>query len=269
MEESEVVSPSRIERLLELACVYNIPLSITTESRDRMYRYKSRMLEMNKAPGARSLIIDHPVTDGPAIALKPETVITVFFALDRERFIFETQVLRKTTFALASRRKISVLEIAYPNVLYSGERRMYYRVPVPMGKPISVECGVIGDVGDWLVQEPGTWNFPSHIRFDGRILNLSVGGMVLAVKEGGSSTARMGTKLGLRFSLAHDETPISLKGIIRRMGRKASTGEETVAIEFIDIAEKFDYKLAINRLYRYVAERQREIIKSGAKQELH
>ncbi|RJP71561.1 MAG: hypothetical protein C4532_07315 [Candidatus Abyssobacteria bacterium SURF_17] len=264
MEEPEVVSPSRIERLLDLASVYNVPLSITAESRDKLYRYKSRMLDFRKAPGSNTLIIDHPVTDGPAIALVPDTRITVYFALDRKRFLFESTVVRKVSFTLASRRKISALEIAYPNALASGQRRSYYRVSVPSGKLVSVECGVVSGRTDWFVQEPGTWNFPSRVQFEGRIVNVSVGGILLAVKDAARGVATVGTKLGLWFSLAPNETPVVLKGIVRRVDRASSGEEDTVAIEFIDTAEKFEYKLAINRLFRYVAERQREIIKTGA-----
>ncbi|UCD58493.1 MAG: PilZ domain-containing protein [Candidatus Hydrogenedentota bacterium] len=263
--ETDVVSPSRIERLLELASAYNVPLLVTTESRGNTYRYKSRMLEMRVLPGRNTLIIDHPITDGPAIALTRDTPVTVFFALDRNRLVFDSRVIGKSTFTLAIHRETTALEITYPNVLKSGERRSYYRVPVPKGKPISTECGMIADVSDWVVQEPGAWNFPSSAQFEGRIVDISVGGILLAIRKTGKNIPKVGTKLGLRFSVAAGETPIVLKGIVRRILEGPSTEENTIGVEFIDTAEEFEYKLAINRLYRYVAERQRQIGKSGTK----
>ncbi|GAB4332006.1 MAG: hypothetical protein Kow0099_03630 [Candidatus Abyssubacteria bacterium] len=265
MEQSDIVSTSRIERLIDLACAYNVPLLITVESRDTLYRYKSRMLEMQKGAGTASLIIDIPITDGPAVALKPGLIMNVYFALDEKRYLFESAVLRKTTFTLENKRKTSALEISYPNILRSGQRRQYFRVPVPLGRPISVECGVMGNRTDWLTQEPGAWNFPSRLRFEGRIINISVGGMLLAMKRAHGVTARVGVRLGMRFALAPNETPIALKGIIRRIEEGPTAEEIRVGVEFIDTNEKFDYRLAINRLYRYVAETRRETIQSGPK----
>lgn len=256
-EQSEFVSTSRIERLLELACAYNVPLLITIESRDAIFRYKSRMLEMQKAVDGDSLIIDIPMTDGPAIALKPGVNVNVFFALNEKRYLFESVVLRKATLTLASKRKTPAIEISYPNILRIADRRQHVRVSIPLGRPISVQCGVVGDKADWLAQEPGTWNFPSRLRFEGRIVNVSVGGMLLATTGKTGAAARVGVKLGMRFALAPNESPIALKGIIRRVEQGDSAGETRIGIEFIDTNEKFDYKLAINRLYRYVAERQK------------
>jgi c-di-GMP-binding flagellar brake protein YcgR len=264
VREPELVSPTRIDRLLELASVYNVPLTITVDSDDMTYRYKSRMFEVRRIGSTRRLVIDHPVTDGPAIALVPHTPITAFFALDHERFFFDAEIIHKITFTLSSKRNVSAFEISYPNVLKAGQRRMFFRVPVPLGRPISVECGVIGERTDWLVQEPGTWNFPTHVHFEGRILNISVGGMLLAINHS-LSHLPVGTKLGMRFSLSPDENPLSLKGIIRRIEQRTLKQEDAIGIEFIDCAEKFEYKLAINRLYRYVAERQREILATGAR----
>jgi c-di-GMP-binding flagellar brake protein YcgR len=263
MTEQDVVSPSRIERVLELACAYNVPLSLVTESGGTVYRYKSRMLDMKKPPSVSSLVIDYPVTDGPAIALKPRIEITLYLALDQERFAFESKVLRKTTFTLESRRSISALEIAYPHVLRSDQRRAYYRVPVPVGKPIAVKCAVVDDAGESFTPEPGAWNFPPDKQFQGTIMNLSVGGMLVALTEAVRSLVDVETRIGVRLLLAHDETPLVLKGIVRRIETGHAPDEFRVGVEFIDTEEAFECKLAINRLYRYVAERQREIIKSG------
>ena len=265
MQEPKVVSPSRIERLIDLACAYNVPLSVNAESGDKTYRYKSRMLEKKKTPGSTRLIIDQPVTDGPAIALKPKTQITLFFALEQGRFAFDSAVLRKTTFALGSRRSIAALEITYPNVLKSGQRRAFYRVDIPLIRPVDIECGIIGDVAGPDAEEAGARNFLSRTRFEGRTVNISAGGMLVTIEMADSISSEVGTKLVLQFSLAKNETPLRLKGIIRRVETKPSTKEVRVAIEFVDTAETFEYKLAINRLYRFIAEKQREIILSEAK----
>ena len=265
MEDQALASPSRIERTLELACAYNAPLSINAESGDDIYRYKSRMLDMRKARGSRSLVIDQPASEGPAIALRPNIQITLFFAIEQGRYAFDSVVLRKTEFTLGNRRKISALEISYPNVLKSGQRRAYFRVPIPLRAPIDVDCTVIGEVAGKTVENEDAGNALLRPRLRGRTINISVGGMLIVLEEGATDLADVGTKLALQFSLEKNETPIRLSAIIRRLEKKSATDQFRMGIEFVDIDVTFENKLAVNRLYRYVAERQREIIQSGSK----
>ncbi len=261
MDEREVVSPSRIERLLELACAYNVPLTVTVESGDKLYTYRSRMLEQREKVGANSLLVDYPMTSGPAIALKPGMPLTVHFSLEKQRFLFHASVIGKTLYTFLDRRKATVLEIEYPTVLVRGQRRSYHRVPPPPDQPISVNCRMTGDVIDWLDKEAesaGSARQPTQFR--GTIVNVSVGGMLMAVRETEQPDLEEGKKVGLRFSVAKKESPILIKGIIRRIEEDESTGELRVAIEWIDTEEMYEYRLAMNRIYKYVAERQREVI---------
>ena len=63
LEERDVLSPARVARFLELGCAYNTPISISSESRKKTHRYKSRMLDIRKASNANIIIIDQPVAD--------------------------------------------------------------------------------------------------------------------------------------------------------------------------------------------------------------
>jgi len=267
IEDPALGSPSRILRLLELACAYNSPLSIHTDSDDEIYRYKSRMLDMKETSGSRSIIIDQPVADGPAAPLRPDAEITLFFAIEQGRYAFDSTVLKRSDFELGERRTVRALEIAYPNVLKSGQRHAYYRVPIPLRKPIHVDCLVVGDFTYATEEDENHIKLPPKGQLKARTIDLSVGGMLVAFEEGDTHLADVGTKLALRFSLERNETPIRLNGIIRRVVRKAAREQVQAGIEFIDINRAFEYKLAINRLYKYIAERQREILKSGSKQD--
>ncbi len=267
MENPELASPSRIQNLLELACAYNTPLSVQTESGEQIFRYKSRMLDMMGAPGSRSIIIDQPVADGPAVALSPNSEITLFFAVEQGRYAFDTTVLRRTEYELGNRRKIMALAVAYPNALKSGQRRAYYRVPVPVRMPIHVDCVVIGDI-DHETGEESAMNAPlPKGRMHARSIDLSVGGMLVAFESGDIGLADVGTRLTVNFSIAPGETPLRLKAVIRRIIRKSAAEQLRAGIEFVDIDETFEYKLAVNRLYRYIAERQREILQMETKED--
>jgi c-di-GMP-binding flagellar brake protein YcgR len=263
MEYPALASPIHIERLLELACAYNAPLSIQLESGEDIYRYKSRMLDLTKGGGSKTLVIDMPSSQGPAKALTPGAQITLFFALEPSRYAFDSVVLGKTSFALSGDKKISALEISYPDVLKSGQRRAYFRVPIPMRNPIKVDCDVIGDGAKQQLEEESPEEALSRPILQGDAINLSVGGMLIEFEKSELSLIEVGAKLDLVFSLDRGEEPLKFSAIIRRVEEKAASGKPRAGVEFVDTDKEFKCRLAINRLYKYVAERQREMIQTG------
>ncbi len=264
IQDPALTSPSRIERLLELACAYNSPLSIRRESGEDVYRYKSRLLDLKKAPGPLAVVIEQPTPDGPAPSLRPNTEIILFFATEKDRYSFDGRILRKIKYDLGRRRKVSALEITYPNLLRSGQRRSYYRVPVPLLIPIDLDCAFVDEAereeDNEIVELK---ELSSQARLKARTINISVGGMLIEFVEGDADRARPGARLAIELSLAQDETSLKLKVVIRRIEKNPTTLQVMAAIEFVETDEAFEHKLAINRLYKYVAERQREILQSG------
>ncbi len=266
-EDPALASPSRIKKLLELACAYNAPLALQTELDEQIFRHKSRMLDViGEAPSQR-VIIDQPVADGPVASLHPDNKTTLFFAIEEGRYAFDTTVLRRTEYELGNRRKIPALEVAYPNVLKSGQRRAYYRVPVPMRMPIHVDCAIISTIDHKTGEQDAPRAPRSKGRMRARSIDLSVGGMLVAFESGDIGLAEAGTKLILDFTLTPGETPLKLKAIIRRLIRRSATEQLRAGLEFIDIDETFESKIAVNRLYRYIADGQREILQTGVKED--
>jgi len=260
LEKPEILSPSRIERLLEMACAYNVPLSFITESRGEKYEYGSCMLEESRESGTKYLIIDYPVTDGPAIALKPKMDVTISFIIDQGQFTFESRVIRKATLAFKNRRETAVLEIEYPNALKHTQRRDHFRVSLPIKQLIEVKGETIAETDELASKTLAMADTQETGRFKGKMVNISVGGILFSLKNAAYIPLDKETMVLVKFSLAENETPLELKGIVRRIGEEDSTGEQNIGVEFIDIEETFESKLAINRLYKYVAERQRQML---------
>jgi c-di-GMP-binding flagellar brake protein YcgR len=266
-EDPALASPSRILRLLELACAYNSPLSIHSELNDEIHQYKSRMLDLKEISGLKTIIIDQPIADGQAAPLRPDAEIILFFAIEQGRYAFDSTILKKTNFELTEQRKVLALEITYPNVLKSGQRRAYFRVPVPIRMPIHMNCLVVADFTYGEEEEESGPKLAPRGRLKARVIDLSVGGMLVVFEEGDTPLVAVGTKLTLEFSLEKHETPIRLNSVVRRLIRKTAREQLRAGIEFVDINKTFEFKLAVNRLYKYVAERQREILQSGSKQD--
>lgn len=264
MEKPAVSSPEQVKRLLELGCAYNTPLTIVAETRDFPSRYKSRMLDLSEDPDDPHVIIDQPVADGPAIALKRDIRITLYFNTEEGRFSFDARILNRTTFTLGAQNKVAALQITFPKHLMSGQRRRYFRVDVPLGKPLSVECAITADIEKLVTGESDSWDFAQDQKFKGRIVNISVGGVLLALDEKNKKLPKIGTVVVSKFALPEENEPIILKGIIRRHEHTPSTTEYRAGIEFIETEDLFECKLAVNRLYKYVAQRQREMLQAAA-----
>jgi c-di-GMP-binding flagellar brake protein YcgR len=259
LEEAEILSPSRIERVLEMACTYGVSLSVVAISHDKTYHFRSRMLEMLLMPETRHIIIEYPTTDGPAIALKPHMDITLSFTIDEGQFGYESKVIRKTSVPVKGRPDMAVLEISYPNVLKHSQRRDHFRISIPTGRAVRVTCRIIGPNDSMSFENAKMTGHQPNVQFNGQIVNLSGGGMLMAIEKAPDISLDTGTELLMSFSLVQNETPIEINGIVRRVHEKNPPQEREVAIEFIGTGEIFEYKLAINRLYKYIAERQRRM----------
>ncbi len=267
MEDPALASPERIEQLLELACAYNAPLALQAELDEQIYRYKSRMLDVTGEADSKSVIIDQPVSDGPVATLRPGYDITLFFALEQGRYAFDARILKRTEYELGNHKKTQALEIAYPNALKSGQRRSYYRVTVPVRRPIHVDCIVISEI-DLRADGDGASRASRHKgQMHARSIDVSAGGLLVAFESGDIGLAEVGTRLVLEFTLTPGEAPLKLKAVIRRIMRKSAAEQLRAGLEFIDVDEAVESKLAVNRLYKYVAEIQREILQTGLKED--
>jgi len=264
MSEDTIFSPIQIRHHLERGCAYNTPLFIVFESIDGIYRYRSRLLDIKQVPGTDSLIIDRPASDGPSKALTSDANISLFFVVGKERFLFESKVLSKATFDLGEGKIIPALEVTYPSVLRNGQRRAYYRVSVPLGKPVSVKCSMIADGADHGEQMPESEESCPNTLFEAHVLDISAGGILISLDGAARNLLSASLKLNLQLSLSRDEPPLRLMGRVVRIEEKTSSKNARAGIEFIDTDKAFAHKLATNRLLKYVAERQREIIKLEA-----
>lgn len=261
MSEDAVFSPIQIRQYLERGCAYNTPLSIFFESSDGTYRYRSRLLDIKQVSRTNSLIIDRPASDGPSKALTSDANISLFFVVGEERFLFESKVLGKATFDLGEGKIVPALEVTYPSVLRNGQRRAYYRVSVPLGKPVSVKCSMIADGADHGEQMPESEESCPDTLFEAHVLDVSAGGILILLDDVARNLLSASLKLNLQLSLSRDESPLRLMGRVVRIEEKTSSKNARAGIEFIDMDEIFEHKIAKNRLLKYVAERQREIIK--------
>ncbi len=110
------------------------------------FSYLSRFLKIDET--GRYVIIDTPTgKHGNTKQLIPNDEISILFKLSGFRFLFDTKVLEKTEFQLNENTKVNGLKVRIPQKLLDGNRRQFFRVIVPMNKPIKIHYTVMGRNG--------------------------------------------------------------------------------------------------------------------------
>jgi c-di-GMP-binding flagellar brake protein YcgR len=254
MKVDVVDDPELVYEKLNMTCSLNAPADIRVFKGKIASTYKSRLYEIRGAGAKRTVAIDIPTQDGHFVTLPRGCQMEVHFAVKSERFVFEAQLLGKSTFKLGEGAKVRVLLIAYPQVLESGQRRAYFRVSPPSSQRIPVRMAVStgGDDDKW-VYEDRRRGIRTHV------MDMCAGGIAVRVPKRASKNMAVGTRLKLAFKLEPDEDEIKLIGTVRNMRDDlAGRAMSILGIEFVNVEESPEAARQVDRIWKYVAEIQRQ-----------
>ncbi len=237
---------------MRAAVEYNLPCEIWVDSRGYPVQAKSRFFTLQAGAEAPSVIVEAPVSDGTILPLRPGQEVEVYFRVDDTRYMYQATVLKRGEFPLSSGQAARALEITYPQRLSRGQKRAYYRVPVSRLHPVELRYGLVDRKTPDPVVRPS-------VLFRGRteVIDLSAGGVAFDLPERNRLLVRPGNRLICEFSLPNDER-LTLHGRVAH--RYALRGERALryGLQFIDIHRQLNFKVAHDRLLRYVVEVQRE-----------
>ncbi len=234
----------------------NITISLAETSRKSMV-YTSRFFDFYRKDN--TIIIDIPVGVGETYEpLVKGDKINVYFQYSGFRFYFHSKILGKLKYELNKTTKIPAYKIKLPEKLLDGERRNYFRVPTSHGNPIIAKFIVYPKGLDIVIIEP---DHPDSIPkvFEGTIIDISAGGVAIKVDEG-KEELKVGDKIDMKFRLKKEDfDELEISGIIRNERVYYNTDSKVFGVEFIP-ERSVEYKRAINKISRYVIERQRELL---------
>ena len=234
----------------------NITISLAEDSKKSMV-YTSRLFDFNKED--KSIIIDIPVGVGETYEpLVKGDKINVYFQYSGFRFYFHSKILGKVKYELNETTKVAAYKIKFPDKLLDGERRNYFRVPTSHDSSNTVKFIVYPKASDKVLIEP---DHPDSIPkvFEGTIIDISAGGVAIKVDEGKEDLS-VGDKINMKFRLRKEDfDELEISGIIRNERVYFNTDSKVFGVEFIP-ERSVEYKRAINKISRYVIERQRELL---------
>ncbi|MCP5047644.1 MAG: hypothetical protein GY940_10760 [bacterium] len=223
--------------------------------------FGSRFFEIN--PKKKYIIIAQPYGDEDTYQqLVRKDKITVYFIEKGYRFMFESIVLKRDKFKLHGENETAVLIIKMPPDIYDGERRNFFRVPLPVDPPIDLKyISYFESNQSFDVQQTPSiedYNMSSAISID-----ISGGGLSFSGK--GDMGVMVGDIINMRLSLRQGGDVLQIEGLINNSRESLDKTAIVKGIEFIP--DRSDsYREAIKKISRYVMERQREMINPYGKE---
>ncbi len=172
MRKRKFVTGRECSSLLEVAMEKKMPLTITKKGIDNNWQvYKSHVLLVQD----RRMVISMPNPHDGVCPMEPapSQEIAVTFKKGYNKCLFVSQIISQSQFEIedenGEKQLVPVLVVYKPEQVEKIQRRAYDRTNVPSGETVTVSF--------WSSNTPKE-------RFQGKMLNLSAGGLAVEVPAG-------------------------------------------------------------------------------------
>jgi len=239
------------DELLADAVHQKARLVLTCRGSEGWETHKSRLLDM--APARRALVVAHPdEIEAETFELACGEQVGVAFRHHSRKCLFATSVVgRRQPRRHATRSSgPKALLLGWPEQIEQLQRRVYYRVPIPAASPIDVRIWS-GGLSSPTQDPPATSKAVT-----GRLLDLSVGGMCVAIAQADDPRFRTNALVGAEFRPETGRSSIALEACFRHaqpLGRdRLSLGFQFIGLEVSSDGASLLARLAcvVSRLQR-------------------
>ena len=231
--------------LLEAACDRNLSAEIHYEEDDELRRARMRLLSIDE----EEIRIDKPMSLGKPFTLRPRQPITVYFVLDQKSYGFKSQIIGPIIFTdLNAQKKVKGARLRIPKVIRQEQRRHDFRLSLSREDVDAVFHAIDSETADSAPIDA--------VRFDGRITNLSGGGLSVIMKTVPALKFRINDQFCIVFNLPHVEGRFVLPVELRNV-RRIHDGESIViGFQFRGRCGP-ENRERIQRVRRFIADEQR------------
>ena len=234
------------------ACERNLPAEVVLAATDGKALLRTRLLEAGGPDPEAPLVIEAPTRQGTPVALHPGEALSVVFIFGGQKFGFQTVVSNRTAMLLGDGVEVPTLALAYPVQVHKLQRRRFFRVGIPGGKPLVVQC---------VVRDPSrSKSGDDMVRFETVAQDISSGGVALKIPEQYLKLASTGRRMAIIFNLEGFRRSIKLIAEVRHV-RRAPNGNHIAGMQFVEWHRTLAGRKTINSITRYVVRRQRSDLK--------
>ncbi len=182
-------------------------------------------------------------TDNDVVALLVNQPVGISLRFEQIKYIFETRVTAIDQDINDGASKSYTL--ALPDRIEMMQRRAYSRVPAPISMNVNVTLWHRGYNDSQI-------DAPSEDYWQGNLVDLSAGGLMMSIKADSSQYFSQDQYLGLQFTPMFYQKPITLEGKINRLSQCDETGRLNIAVEFLGLEASSEGREKIHRLISIV-----------------
>ena len=210
--------------LLEQACSINLSAEIHYDRDETLCTARCRLLWIND----EELRTDSPQCIGKQVALVPDEEVTVYFVLDDKHYSFRTNVIKAVMGVdLNAETHVVGMSIHIPDEIREQQRRQNFRVALS-AYDIRVDAHEAhAEVPECAATE--------CVRFSGRLINISTGGLGLLVEARPGLKFKMWAPLYLEFCLPDEPTPLILLVEIKHIRTFPERDRFVFGLQFVPI----------------------------------
>ena len=173
---------------------------------------------------------------------------------DFYKYIFETVVAGFETSLSQARGRRIVLDL--PDRMDRMQRRVYSRMPVPKSLNVRVLFWHRG-YSDESMQ------VPLENYWQGRLLNISAGGIQIAMDSEQGPNFKIGQLVGLQFTPMSYQKPIHVEGQVRHIAQGAGGQGLCVGVEFVGLEASGQGRQKLRRIIKTVNDYERKNRRRG------
>lgn len=229
---------------LQEATGNRIPLTINYHGVGGWITLKSRFLYSDRAADVITILYPSG-RDGAQPEIVVGETLGVAFRRGHEKCVFETQVVGRRNHPMGGGIEAPALDIAWPDSVHELQRRLFSRTRVPSRVVIPVDVAR-NEAADKLG--------PSS---RGVLLDLSAGGISIALPEAKGPRWRAGDTLTCSFALESGRSVQKIAGTLRHCD-KASDGHWRLGLQFVGLETSAGGRRTIESIARVASRFRRQ-----------
>ncbi len=239
-----------VRRMLESACARNTSAELHCEGDEGRLTARLRLLAVE----SHQLLTDEAQFVGSATVLRQRQSVMIHFLYDGVRWAFRTQVSRPLLLVtLNNEFRVRGMALQLPDQIAEQQRRSDFRVSLA-GRDIvaNLHATAAGDVRVCPVDAE---------RFEGRLTNISAGGLGLLVSRNSRRSFALGELFYACFRLPDLDPECVLPVEVRNHRRVAESGATLVGVRFVS-CDPAHTSTQLAQIQRFVAVEQRRLLRA-------
>jgi len=243
-----ILESARRDQVLRDAVARNTAAVLSLKNGHAWSVHKSRLLGASATLDA--IVVEYPAPTSPSSAppeVAPGESCSVAFRRGHKKCIFTSRIIGRRAYALNQQVTVDALVLSWPETLQGLQRRAYYRAPVPRHRTVIVECWQGGARNR---SKAGTVVWPSY---HGRLVDLSAGGMRVALSGGRDPGFHVGDLLGIQFQPDSSMEPLVLDAILRHSQPRKPDAVH-LGLQFVGLEMTVEGRRLLTHILRVVSE---------------